>query len=435
MPLDSSDSFPSLLQGVGSASLRVYRDVYTRYNYSMTYRILVSAGEVSGDQHLARVVRELNSTIPGCQVRGMAGKSCREVGVVVDVDCYRTGAGMGFFELFRSGGKILSSFRTLKELLLSWKPDLLIVVDYPDFNLRLAKVAKRLGVKVLYFIPPKVWAWRSGRVRTISRVIDQIAAIFPFEKTFYEKHGYSKVIYVGHPLADVQAPVAEDQVRDNSILLLPGSRRFEVERMLVPMLKACEILQQRAPGLRPVVLLAPNISVDWVKSVVGDSVSAQLLDQVRWSFEQPLTEMLRARVGVLKSGTCNLEGAIAGLPFLCVYSGTMFAKIVIKTFVALKEYSPVNIVRPHTVQEVMQVRLRPDDVVSALEPILVDGPARSRVIDSLRQVALSLSAADSDASKTYAESSVSKRVVRCIIEMINVKQVACCRAAQGAGDV
>jgi lipid-A-disaccharide synthase len=401
----------------------------------MSYKILVSAGEVSGDQHLARVVRDLRSAIPGCQVRGMAGKSCREAGVEVDVDCYRAGAGMGFFELFRSGGKILSSFRTLKDLLVSWKPDLLIVVDYPDFNLRLAKVAKRLGVKVLYFIPPKVWAWRSSRVRTIRRVVDQIAAIFPFERNFYEKHGYSQVTYVGNPLADLQAPPAEAQPRDNSILLLPGSRRFEVERMLVPMLRACEILQRRGSVLKPVVLLAPNISVDWVKSVIGDRVASQLLEQVRWSFEEPLTEMRRARVGVLKSGTCNLEGAIAGLPFVCVYSGTWFAKIVIKTFVNLKEYSPVNIVRSQTVREVMQVRLSPDDVVTALEPIMVDGPVRSQVIDRLRQVAQSLSPADSEGSGAHADSSVSKRVVRCIMQMLGASHAACCKAAQGAGDV
>jgi lipid-A-disaccharide synthase len=384
----------------------------------MSYRILVSAGEVSGDQHLARVVKELHVLAPGCEVRGMAGKSCQEAGVTLDVDCYRASAGMGFFELFRSGGKVLSSFKTLKGLLSSWKPDLLIVVDYPDFNLRLAKVAKRCGVKVLYFIPPKVWAWRSGRVRTIEQVVDRIAAIFPFEKDFYAKHGYTQVTYVGHPLADHVRDANSGASRDNSILLLPGSRRFEVERMLVPMLQACELLRRSHTNLTPVVLVAPNVAISWVKSLVAGHVHPELLAAVRWTSEEPLSEMRRARVAVLKSGTCNLEGAIAGVPFVSVYSGTRFAKFVVKNFVSLKEYSPVNIIRPHTVSEVMQVHLSVADVVSAVEPILVDGNARNEVMDNLRSVALSLAAADMQDSMPGINASVSQRAARCALRMI-----------------
>jgi lipid-A-disaccharide synthase len=408
---------------------------YPRYNYPMSYRILVSAGEVSGDQHLARVVKELRSLAPGCEVRGMAGKSCQEAGVTLDVDCYRASAGMGFFELFRSGGKVLSSFKTLKGLLSSWKPDLLIVVDYPDFNLRLAKVAKRYGVKVLYFIPPKVWAWRSGRVRTIKQVVDRIAAIFPFEKDFYAKHGYMQVTYVGHPLADQVCDSNAGPSRDNSILLLPGSRRFEVERMLVPMLQACELLRRIHTDLIPVVLVAPNVEVSWVKSLVAGHVRPELLAAVRWTSEDPLSEMRRARVAVLKSGTCNLEGAIAGVPFVSVYSGTRFAKFVVDTFVSLKEYSPVNIIRPHTVTEVMQVQLSVADVVSAVEPILLDGNARNQMIDNLRSVALSLASADMQESVSEINASVSQRTARCALRMMGRDDGVVCKAGQGAGDV
>jgi lipid-A-disaccharide synthase len=381
-------------------------------------KILISAGEVSGDQHLARVVRALKQSAPDVEIRGMAGRLCQEAGAQLDVDCYRAGAGMGFLELFRSGGKILSSFRALSTLCKSWKPDLLILVDYPDFNLRLAKVAKRHGVKVLYFIPPKVWAWRSGRVRTIRRYVDQIAAIFPFEPEFYARHGFTKVRYVGHPLSERIDSLSVQQTRSDAILLLPGSRRFEVERLLVPMLRAYDILRSRHRNLKPVVVLAPNISESWVRGVIGDRVKSEVLDLVEWSHEDALTAMCGARVGVLKSGTCNLEGAIAGLPFVCVYSGTLLAKVIISTFVALREYSPVNIIRAHTVKELMQTTLSPEDVALEVERLLSDESARQAVLDGLAAVKGSLCQPEGDALSEWRSLSVSDRVARCVFGLV-----------------
>lgn len=386
-------------------------------------KILISAGEVSGDQHLARVVRALKQSAPDAEIRGMAGKLCAEAGAQVDVDCYRAGAGMGFFELFRSGGKILSSFRTLSNLCKVWKPDLLILVDYPDFNLRLAKVAKRCGIKVLYFIPPKVWAWRSGRVRKIRRDVDRVAAIFPFEPEFYARHGFTKVTYVGHPLSERIDPLSVPQSRSDEILFLPGSRKFEVERLLVPMLRAYDLLRARHGNLRPVVVLAPNISEAWVRGIIGDRVKSEVLDLVEWSHEDALTAMYRARVGVLKSGTCNLEGAIAGLPFVCVYSGTLLAKVIVSTFVALREYSPVNIIRAHTVKELMQTQLDPHDVACEVEMLLSDQVARQGVVEGLAAVRGSLCEPGGDELSEWALSewrslSVSDRVARCVFDLV-----------------
>jgi lipid-A-disaccharide synthase len=381
-------------------------------------KILISAGEVSGDQHLARVVRAIKARAPGAHIRGMAGKLCAQAGALLDVDCYRAGAGMGFFELFRSGGKILSSFKTLSKLCSTWKPDLLIVVDYPDFNMRLAKVAKRHGVRVLYFIPPKVWAWRSGRVRAIRRSVDQIAAIFPFEPEFYLRHGFSNAMYVGHPLSERVQHGLQPQQRDNTILLLPGSRRFEVERLLVPMLLGFELLQKRYPDLRPAVVLAPNISAEWVRGVIADRVRPEVLNSVEWSHEDALTAMQRARVGILKSGTCNLEGAIAGLPFVCVYSGTKLSKVIISTFVALSEYSPVNIIRPHTVKELMQTTLSPDDVAREVERVLIEGDARNAMLEGLAAVRRALCDAQEEWQPEWRNITVSERVAQCVFNLL-----------------
>ncbi len=385
-------------------------------------KILISAGEVSGDQHLARVVRAIKAREPDSQIRGMAGRFCQEAGAQLDIDCYRAGAGMGFFELFRSGGTIISSFKAISGLCKSWQPDLLILVDYPDFNLRLARVAKRCGIRVLYFIPPKVWAWRSGRVRSIRRYVDQVAAIFPFEPTFYARHGFSRVRFVGHPLSERVNQSSVCSERANTIVFLPGSRKFEVERLLIPMLKAFSTLKQRNSELRPVVVLAPNIDVRWVKGLIGDHVPEQLLDLVEWSKEDALSAMYRARVGVLKSGTCNLEGAIAGLPFVCVYSGTVLAKVIISIFVALQEYSPVNIIRANTVKELMQTTLSPDDVVREIESILNDGEARRAMIQGLGEVARSLCESDHGTPTDSGRCSVSERVAQMACEMIAQKR-------------
>jgi lipid-A-disaccharide synthase len=389
-------------------------------------KILISAGEVSGDQHLARVVRAIKAHDPQAEVRGLAGKLCAEAGALLDVDCYRAGAGMGFFELFRSGGKIVSSFRAISRLIREWRPDLLILVDYPDFNLRLAKVARRHGVRVLYFIPPKVWAWRSGRVKTIARYVDRVASIFPFEKDFYLKHGYRSVTYVGHPLGERAREVSGEVARDNNqLLLLPGSRKFEVERLLVPMLKAYGLLRNSFPELKPVVVLAPNIDVNWVKGIIGDAVAPELLEQVRWSNEDALLAMGKARVGVLKSGTCNLEGALAGLPFVCVYSGTLFAKVIVSTLVALKEYSPVNIIRKGTVRELMETVLSPDDVAREVTKLLGDTEARRSVVEGLAVVKTALCEPDATTPKDWQELDVSGRVAQCVFEMIKPKNGSC----------
>ena len=408
----------------GGVGERVHFTGGRRRGTTTTMRIVVSAGEVSGDQHLARVLKAIRSMQPDAAVRGMAGAACAEAGAVLDVDCYRAGAGMGFFELFRSGNKVLSSFKTLCSVIDSWKPDLLILVDYPDFNLRLAKFAKKRGVKVLYYIPPKVWAWRSGRVRKIRRYVDQVAAIFPFEPGFYAQHGYARVRYVGHPLSERVASFSAPATREDTVLFLPGSRKFEVERLLVPMLQAYEILHKRYSTLRPVVVLAPNIESEWVKSLIGNRVPAEILDRVEWSQDDALKAMYRARVGVLKSGTCNLEGAIAGLPFVSVYSGTLLAKVIVLTLVALKEYSPVNIIRAHTVKEVMQTVLSPNEVAHEVEQLLVEGAARKELVQGLAEVSRALCEPEQRAPVEWRSLSVSERVARCAFDLVEQKPAA-----------
>jgi lipid-A-disaccharide synthase len=380
----------------------------------MGLKVLISAGEVSGDQHLSRVVRALKNRLPGVDIRGMAGRACQQAGARLDVDCYRSGAAMGFLEIGRSLTKIIRSFKVMSALVRQWRPDVLVLVDYPDFNLRLAKVARRSGIPVLYYIPPKVWAWRSGRVKKIARYVDRIAAIFPFEPQFYERHGYSKATYVGHPLSETIEPLPGGERRENTVLLLPGSRKFEVERILAPMLRCFVRIRDRHPDLRAVVLLAPNMETAWARKLVEHELPESVLADTEWKYSQPLQEMQRARVGILKSGTCNLEGAIAGLPFVCVYAGTRIAKVITTFLVALSEYSPVNIIKPHTVRELMEPQVPEDRLFEELERILHDGPERDRMIADLAEVRGSLLSADGGEASTQT---VSQRVAEMIVTL------------------
>lgn len=390
----------------------------------MTYKIAISAGEVSGDQHLSRVVRALKQRLPGVQVRGMAGRECEEAGAELVIDAYRKGSTMGFTELLRSATSIFSSFKTMRTLLEEWRPDLLIVVDYPDFNLRLARVAKSFGVRVLYYIPPKVWAWRSKRIEKIRKYVDHVATIFPFEGDFYLKHGVTSFTFVGHPLGDLTLP-ERGQERARTVLLLPGSRKFEVEKLLPGMVRAFEMLRGDLPDLKARVLLAPNMSREWVAGLVKGEVGADTLERIEWVKGDPLTEMSQAWVGFLKSGTCNLEAVLAELPFVCVYSGSWFAKMVVSLLVPLKEFSPVNIIRAGSVPELMQVNLDAEMLYREGRKIALPGPERDAMLAGLREVYERLFLRDvvheGGRRSDVGENRVSQRVVDLILDIVGVR--------------
>jgi lipid-A-disaccharide synthase len=380
----------------------------------MSLRIVISAGEVSGDRHLAKVVAALKASHPGCEVRGMAGPECQRVGSELLVDCYRTGATMGFAEIVRSLSKIFTSFKLISKLITEWRPHLVVLVDYPDFNLRLAKVAHQAGVKVLYYIPPKVWAWRSGRVAQIKSNVDRVAAIFPFERAFYATHCYQNVTYVGNPLGDRLSDAAYD--RSNTLLLLPGSRKFEVDRILPPMLRVFERVRATRPALSARVVVAPNMNLEALTAVSSTIVSADTLAAVSWSQGDAIEEMMRARAGILKSGTCNLEGAVAGLPFVSVYSGSMITKVITSLLLRINEYSPVNIMRPGTVREVFGVTIDEVALEREVVKVLDEGSSRDQIISGLTEVRESLKSFDSQDGMENC-TTVAQRVAHLIASM------------------
>jgi lipid-A-disaccharide synthase len=366
----------------------------------MSPRIVISAGEVSGDRHLSKAVAALKARYPECEIRGMAGRECEQAGAELLVDCYRSGATMGFAEILKSITKIFASFKTMSKLIREWKPDVLVLTDYPDFNMRLAKVAHRAGVRVVYFIPPKAWAWRPGRVELIKEFVTQVAAIFPFEKKFYADRGYPHVTYVGNPLGD--KVTNEWPERYNTLLMLPGSRKFEVELILPPMLRVFERLRRERPALKGRVVAAPNMDPEKLAALARSVVSEDTIEHLSWTHDDAVQEMRKARAGILKSGTCNLEGAVAGIPFVSVYSGSWVSKVITFFLVRLKEYSPVNIMRSGTAREVFGVRIDEDALEHAVIEILDDGPRREAMVAALGEVRTMLTSFDVPPGMTHA---------------------------------
>ena len=239
---------------------------------------MIVAGEASGDAHAAALVRALRDTAPDGELDffGATGPLLREAGVesIVRSDDL---AILGLLEIARALPKFWRAFKLLKQAAIERKPDAVILVDWPDFNLKLARSLHRRGLKVIYYVSPQLWAWRSYRARSIERDVDLLLSILPFEQEWYAERGIDQVEYVGHPLAG-EVHVARDRAefcrqwkldpRLPVISLLPGSRRKEVERILPPMLEAAALISARRPEVQFVVVVAPSRSSDEVRDIV-----------------------------------------------------------------------------------------------------------------------------------------------------------------------
>jgi lipid-A-disaccharide synthase len=230
---------------------------------------MIVAGEASGDMYGATLATEMRALSPDTRFFGMGGDCMRQAGVETLVDA-NVMAVMGIVEVVGHLPVILKGFNILKKSLLADRPKLLILIDYPDFNLRLAKVAKQAGVKVLYFISPQIWAWRSGRVTGIGRVVDMMAVLFPFEVPFYQKAGVP-VTFVGHPLLDMVRPsMGKAEARASlgldaarrTVGLFPGSRKSVIKKLLPVILQSAQLLKARMPDLQFVLPLASSLRAE-----------------------------------------------------------------------------------------------------------------------------------------------------------------------------
>ena len=294
--------------------------------------VMISAGEASGDQHAAALFRELQKLIPGVEGIGMGGSAMREAGIELCFDSSGIGV-IGLAEIARHYGEIRGALKLMQKTACGRKPDLLICVDYKEFNFRLAKAAKACGVRVLFYVSPQVWAWRPGRVKSYGRIIDHMAVIFPFELPFYEAYGVPAT-YVGHPLAGKVKPSmsrsdalkkygltdASANAQNNGgsrpvIGLLPGSRANEIKRLMPVILESARRLSLEFPAARFLLFQAA--------SVEDAAISAQLAGVADLDLQvirgQDYDALQCCDTVITVSGTATLEIALLGIPMVIVY--------------------------------------------------------------------------------------------------------------------
>ncbi len=351
---------------------------------------MISAGEASGEAHAAALIQALKGLDPGLSFYGMGGEAMAAVGAEVIVDS-STVSTLGFAEVLPQLRRILGSLKTLRQRLRTDRPRALILIDVPEFNLRLAKTAKRAGVPVIYYIPPQVWAWRKGRVKTLARLCDQLIVIFPFEEEFYSRHGV-KAFFCGHPFAEYETPSAEQQTAlrreigldDEAVMigLLPGSRRSEIKYLLGALVETARTIKAARPEVEFVLPLAPGLDEELVAGRL-DEASVRLT-------RRPAREVLSAcRAALVCSGTATLEAAVTGTPMVVVYRGNpisyALARLVIRgdaDYVAM----PNLIAGDKVVPVMLQGAIDPKKLTEALLPLLDDGPRREEMLAGLAGV-------------------------------------------------
>jgi lipid-A-disaccharide synthase len=301
-------------------------------------KIAIVAGEASGDLHASEVVRELKKLDPAVEMFGLGGDLLAREGMTLLHHASELGI-VGLFNVLRHLPMFRRVFNELIERIASERPDVVLLVDYPDFNLRVAKRCKELGLRVVYYISPQLWAWRQGRVRHIARYVDRMIVIFPFEEEFYRSHAVP-VTYVGHPLIEQLGHIEKPPRRSEElrIVLLPGSRRHEVQLLLPPMLDAVEILR-RERNVNAYVVQAPTIAREELESIMrAAGISVPIVTHDRGE------GIAAADVALSSSGTATLEAAILGTPVVVMYRLSRATYLLARKLVRLPHFSLVNIV-------------------------------------------------------------------------------------------
>lgn len=352
-------------------------------------RILIVAGEASGDVHGARLVAALRRLAPQLSVEGMGGTQMRAAGVHLLADAGDT-AVVGLTELWEKRRALRDALRRLRDHLATVRPALLICIDFPDFNLLLARTAHRLRIPVCYFISPQVWAWRRGRIRTIRRLVKKMLVLFPFEEAMYREAGVN-VTFVGHPLLDALADVPrQDACRAALGLagsapvlgLLPGSRQAEMRRHLPLLLQAASLLTAARPDLEVLLGLTPSLDGRAVEAAVEASGVRATVIQGRTS------EVIRAADLLLAvSGTVTLEAAILGTPMIITYRLGALSWLLARLLVRVRFIGLPNLVANEgIVPELIQFDATPERLATTAAAILDSPERQARMRAALAEV-------------------------------------------------
>ena len=349
--------------------------------------IFIVSGEESGDMHGAALMKSLKRMIPGLYFSGMGGTRMKDEGLF-GLDSREVSV-VGVVEVLGKLLKILKSMRALKGDLRGDHFDVVILIDFPDFNLRLAKEAKRLGIPVIYYISPQVWAWRKGRLARIARLVDKMLVVFPFEVSLYRQVGVD-VEYVGHPLADtVKCELTRDEARaamsirpdETAIALLPGSRTGEVKRLLGPMVKAAGLISQKLKGARFLLPAAQSMEDRLLQKYLKGAGAR--IDVVRGNMYAALRA---SEAAIVASGTATLETALIGTPQVIVYRMSPVSFAIARTLIKLEHAGLPNIVAERTVvPELIQSDATPEKMAGEILSML-EGVKRDAILEGYDEI-------------------------------------------------
>lgn len=343
----------------------------------------VVAGEASGDLHGANLMKALKAQDPEAEFRYFGGDKMKAEGGTL-AKHYAEMAFMGFTEVLLNLRTIFRNLKTCKEDILAYSPDVLILIDFPGFNLKIAGFGKEKGIKVFYYISPKVWAWNQKRVLKIKKVVDRMFCILPFEVDFYKGWGM-KVDYVGNPLLDEKASFipdpdfrAQHQLNENHIVaLLPGSRKQEIERLLPAMLSVTE----QFPDQQFVVAAAPGFPVIYYQQFIGAK-------NVKLVFGKTYELLNVATAAIVASGTATLETALFHVPQVVVYKGGTISIAIARMLVKIRFISLVNLIMDRkVVTELIQEDCNTVNITDELLR-LIDGPGRTKIMEDYKQLSV-----------------------------------------------
>ncbi len=364
-------------------------------------KILIIAGEASGDLLGAHLAKTLKTFDPTLHLSGMGGQQMREAGVDIFIDADKL-AVVGAFEVIKHLGDILAAMRVLKHRFAHEKPDLVIFIDYPGFNLRMARQAKKAGIKVLYYVSPQIWAWRYNRIKKIRKNVDRMAVLLSFEEKIYQKENVP-VSFVGHPLVDIATPtVSRETVYSQFnldpnkpiVALFPGSRHHEVNRLLPIMVDAAKLIRARIPDVQFVLPLAPNLSIE--------NVCSFLSPDIRVIQHNTYNVLSVCDAAIAVSGTVTLEIALQKVPLVIIYKMAPFSywlgtKLIDVPFIGL-----CNLVAEERVAlELIQKTVTPEAIANEICRLLNDDDYRQSLLTKLATVRSKLGGGD--ASRKVAQ--------------------------------
>jgi lipid-A-disaccharide synthase len=356
-------------------------------------KILIISGEASGDLHGANLARELKRENPSLACFGVGSKRMREAGVQMLADASEISV-VGGTEVLTHLGAIYRTYTRLKRFLKVDRPDLLVLIDFPDFNIMLGKAAKKLGIPVLYYISPQVWAWRKGRIRKIAEIVKAVVVVFPFEVELYESAGVD-VRFVGHPLTDVvKSDYTKVEARKHlglnlaqrTIALLPGSRKKEIMYLLPDMLEAARKLVTMFRDLQFVLPVAPTLEMEFIRQHVDRSdVPVKVIDGAVY-------DALRASdAAIVTSGTATLETGLMGVPMVIVYRMSGLSFFIGRLIINVDHVGLVNIIAgKRLVPELIQRDATPQNMADAVSKMLRDPVYYKEITDGLAAVRVRL---------------------------------------------